>query len=177
MLTRTKRDIGACWIHMLPDCLLLALCVCCCAVCAQFFVNEMTYPAEGQDGKPKRGYQASPEDTYYNLAQYYDVPTISFRCVAVVEVFVVQADVLWGPSLPILAAHGRLSHELDQAADGNTSAGTIDCILALSSFFCTSPDDHLCVCVSVLDPCACSASNNQQVCHIHSGRVWQGARL
>lgn len=47
----------------------------------QFFVNEMTYPQGGQDGKPKRGYQASPEDTYYNLAQYYDIPTISFRCV------------------------------------------------------------------------------------------------
>lgn len=46
----------------------------------QFFVNEMTYPQGGQDGKPKRGYQASPEDTYYNLAQYYDIPTISFRC-------------------------------------------------------------------------------------------------
>lgn len=45
----------------------------------QFFVNEMTYPQGGQDGKPKRGYQASPEDTYYNLAQYYDIPTISFR--------------------------------------------------------------------------------------------------
>jgi hypothetical protein len=45
----------------------------------QFFVNEMTYPQGGQDGKPKRGYQASPEDTYYNLAQYYDLPTISFR--------------------------------------------------------------------------------------------------
>jgi hypothetical protein len=39
----------------------------------------MTYPQGGQDGKPKRGYQASPEDTYYNLAQYYDIPTISFR--------------------------------------------------------------------------------------------------
>jgi hypothetical protein len=45
----------------------------------QFFVNEMTYPQGGQDGKPKRGYQASPEDAYYNLAQYYDLPTISFR--------------------------------------------------------------------------------------------------
>lgn len=42
----------------------------------------MTYPQGGQDGKPKRGYQASPEDTYYNLAQYYDIPTISFRCEA-----------------------------------------------------------------------------------------------
>lgn len=49
--------------------------------CLQFFVNEMTYPQGGQDGKPKRGYQASPEDTYYNLAQYYDLPTISFRYV------------------------------------------------------------------------------------------------
>jgi len=49
-------------------------------VSLQFFVNEMTYPQGGQDGKPKRGYQASPEDTYYNLAQYYDIPTISFRC-------------------------------------------------------------------------------------------------
>lgn len=58
-------------------------CVAAAAVAAalQFFVNEMTYPAGGQDGKPKRGYQASPEDTYYNLAQYYDIPTISFRCV------------------------------------------------------------------------------------------------
>jgi hypothetical protein len=46
----------------------------------------MTYPQGGQDGKPKRGYQASPEDTYYNLAQYYDIPTISFRCVALVRV-------------------------------------------------------------------------------------------
>jgi hypothetical protein len=39
----------------------------------------MTYPLGGQDGKPKRPYMASPEDTYFNLAQYYDIPTISFR--------------------------------------------------------------------------------------------------
>lgn len=45
----------------------------------QFMVNEMAFPPEGQDGKPKRGYMATPEDTYYNLAQYYDIPTISFR--------------------------------------------------------------------------------------------------
>lgn len=49
-------------------------------VMMQFFVNEMTYPKGGQDGKPKRPYMASPEDTYYNLAQYYDIPTLSFRC-------------------------------------------------------------------------------------------------
>lgn len=48
-------------------------------VMMQFMVNEMAYPDGGQDGKPKRGYQASPEDTYYNLAQYYDVPALSFR--------------------------------------------------------------------------------------------------
>lgn len=45
----------------------------------QFMVNEMAFPPEGQDGKPKRGYMATPEDTYYNLAQYYDIPTLSFR--------------------------------------------------------------------------------------------------
>lgn len=48
-------------------------------VMMQFMVNEMAFPPEGQDGKPKRGYQATPEDTYYNLAQYYDIPTLSFR--------------------------------------------------------------------------------------------------
>jgi hypothetical protein len=42
-------------------------------------VNEMAFPPGGQDGKPKRGYMATPEDTYYNLAQYYDIPTLSFR--------------------------------------------------------------------------------------------------
>jgi hypothetical protein len=45
-------------------------------------VNEMAFPPGGQDGKPKRGYMATPEDTYYNLAQYYDIPTLSFRCAA-----------------------------------------------------------------------------------------------
>lgn len=48
-------------------------------VMMQFMVNEMAFPPEGQDGKPKRGYMATPEDTYYNLAQYYDIPTLSFR--------------------------------------------------------------------------------------------------
>jgi hypothetical protein len=48
----------------------------------QFMVNEMAFPPGGQDGKPKRGYMATPEDTYYNLAQYYDIPTLSFRCTA-----------------------------------------------------------------------------------------------
>jgi hypothetical protein len=48
-------------------------------VMMQFMVNEMAYPPGGQDGKPKRGYMATPEDTYYNLAQYYDIPTLSFR--------------------------------------------------------------------------------------------------
>eukprot|EP00879_Flechtneria_rotunda_P000482 GHRR01000584.1.p1 GENE.GHRR01000584.1~~GHRR01000584.1.p1 ORF type:complete len:500 (+),score=138.46 GHRR01000584.1:302-1801(+) len=48
-------------------------------VMMQFMVNEMAYPPEGQDGKAKRPYMATPEDTYYNLAQYYDIPTLSFR--------------------------------------------------------------------------------------------------
>ncbi|KAF6266245.1 SGNH hydrolase-type esterase domain-containing protein [Scenedesmus sp. NREL 46B-D3] len=48
-------------------------------VMMQFMVNEMAFPPDGQDGKPKRGYMATPEDTYYNLAQYYDIPTLSFR--------------------------------------------------------------------------------------------------
>lgn len=61
-----------------PQALNPAACLCCHCL-LQFFVNEMTYPQGGQDGKPKRGYQASPEDAYYNLAQYYDLPTISFR--------------------------------------------------------------------------------------------------
>lgn len=30
-------------------------------------------------GRTKTGFTATPEDTYYNLAQYYDVPTVSFR--------------------------------------------------------------------------------------------------
>jgi hypothetical protein len=39
----------------------------------------MAIPKEGRDGKPKRGYYATPEDGYGNLAQYYDIPTVSFR--------------------------------------------------------------------------------------------------
>jgi hypothetical protein len=43
-------------------------------------VSEMAYPPEGKNGKPKRGFYSTPEDTYGNLAQYYDIPTVSFRC-------------------------------------------------------------------------------------------------
>lgn len=45
-------------------------------------VSEMAYPAGGMNGKPKRAFYSTPEDTYGNLAQYYDIPTISFRCAA-----------------------------------------------------------------------------------------------
>lgn len=45
-------------------------------------VNEMAYPAGGMNGKGKRPFFASPEDAYGNLAQYYDIPSISFRWVA-----------------------------------------------------------------------------------------------
>jgi hypothetical protein len=41
--------------------------------------NEMAYPPEGMDGKAKRNFAATPEDTYRNLAQYYDIPALSFR--------------------------------------------------------------------------------------------------
>jgi hypothetical protein len=48
----------------------------------QMLVSEMALPPGGRDGKAKRGFFATPEDNYGNLAQYYDIPTISFRCVA-----------------------------------------------------------------------------------------------
>jgi hypothetical protein len=41
--------------------------------------NEMAYPPEGLFGKNKRNFAASPEDNYNNLAQYYDIPALSFR--------------------------------------------------------------------------------------------------
>jgi hypothetical protein len=41
--------------------------------------NEMAFPAEGMDGKAKRNFAATPEDVYRNLAQYYDIPALSFR--------------------------------------------------------------------------------------------------
>ncbi|GBF91603.1 hypothetical protein Rsub_04343 [Raphidocelis subcapitata] len=48
-------------------------------VMMQMLVNEMAYPVGGRDGKPKRAFYSTPEDTYGNLAQYYDIPAISFR--------------------------------------------------------------------------------------------------
>ena len=48
-------------------------------VLMQMLVSEMAYPPEGMGGKSKRGFFATPEDTYYNLAQYYDIPALSFR--------------------------------------------------------------------------------------------------
>lgn len=44
-------------------------------------VSEMAYPAGGMNGKSKRAFYSTPEDNYGNLAQYYDIPTISFRWV------------------------------------------------------------------------------------------------
>ena len=38
-------------------------------VLMQMLVSEMAYPPEGMGGKSKRGFFATPEDTYYNLAQ------------------------------------------------------------------------------------------------------------
>ncbi|KIZ07114.1 hypothetical protein MNEG_0835 [Monoraphidium neglectum] len=46
---------------------------------AVMLVSEMALPPGGRDGKAKRGFFATPEDNYGNLAQYYDIPTISFR--------------------------------------------------------------------------------------------------
>ena len=43
-------------------------------------VSEMAYPPGGMGGKAKRAFYSTPEDTYGNLAQYYDIPAVSFRC-------------------------------------------------------------------------------------------------
>jgi len=48
-------------------------------VMMQMLVSEMAIPPEGKDGKPKRAFYSTPEDTYGNLAQYYDIPSVSFR--------------------------------------------------------------------------------------------------
>lgn len=48
-------------------------------VMMQMLVSEMAYPPGGKDGKPKRLFFSTPEDNYGNLAQYYDIPTVSFR--------------------------------------------------------------------------------------------------
>ena len=48
-------------------------------VMMQMLVSEMAYPPGGMNGKAKRSFFATPEDNYGNLAQYYDVPAISFR--------------------------------------------------------------------------------------------------
>ncbi|KAI8469583.1 MAG: SGNH hydrolase-type esterase domain-containing protein [Monoraphidium minutum] len=48
-------------------------------VMMQMLVSEMALPPGGRDGKPKRGFWSTPEDNYGNLAQYYDIPTLSFR--------------------------------------------------------------------------------------------------
>lgn len=45
----------------------------------QMMVRGQTYPAGGRDGIDKLEYYNTPEDSYANLAQYYDVPAISFR--------------------------------------------------------------------------------------------------
>lgn len=47
----------------------------------QMLVSEMAYPPGGRDGKSKRAFYSTPEDNYGNLAQYYDIPSISFRWV------------------------------------------------------------------------------------------------
>jgi hypothetical protein len=51
-------------------------------VMMQMLVSEMAIPAEGREGKPKRGFWSTPEDGYSNLAQYYDIPAVSFRWAA-----------------------------------------------------------------------------------------------
>ncbi|GBF91596.1 hypothetical protein Rsub_04336 [Raphidocelis subcapitata] len=48
-------------------------------VMMNMLVSEMAYPPTGMNGKPKRAFYSTPEDTYGNLAQYYDIPTISYR--------------------------------------------------------------------------------------------------
>ena len=48
-------------------------------VMMNMLVSEMAYPPGGMNGKGKRPFFATPEDTYGGLAQYYDAPTISFR--------------------------------------------------------------------------------------------------
>jgi len=50
-------------------------------VMMQMLVSEMAYPPEGKNGKSKRAFFSTPEDSYGNLAQYYDIPAVSFRCV------------------------------------------------------------------------------------------------
>jgi len=45
-------------------------------------VRGQAFPAEGMDGQVKLDYINTPEDSYYNLAQYYGVPALSFRCAA-----------------------------------------------------------------------------------------------
>ena len=46
---------------------------------SQMLVSEMAYPPAGMNGKAKRSFFSTPEDNYGNLAQYYDIPTVSFR--------------------------------------------------------------------------------------------------
>ena len=48
----------------------------------QMMVRGQAFPAEGMDGQVKLDYINTPEDSYYNLAQYYGVPALSFRCAA-----------------------------------------------------------------------------------------------
>lgn len=42
-------------------------------------IESQASPPEGKNGKAKLEYYNTPEDLYYNLAQYYAVPTLSFR--------------------------------------------------------------------------------------------------
>jgi hypothetical protein len=42
-------------------------------------VEGMAYDAAGKNGKPKEEYYSTPEDLYYNLGQYYGIPTLSYR--------------------------------------------------------------------------------------------------
>jgi hypothetical protein len=48
-------------------------------VMMQMLVSEMAYPPGGMNGKSKRAFFSTPEDNYGNLAQYYGIPTVSFR--------------------------------------------------------------------------------------------------
>jgi hypothetical protein len=50
-----------------------------CLVALQMLIEGQAFPPEGMSGKPKMAYYQTPEDNLGNLAQYYGVPTVSYR--------------------------------------------------------------------------------------------------